>query len=332
MDKKILAIAAALSVATVAGVAVYRTQNTSHSPATSSDSSAAKTGQSDEILATYGTQKLTRADIDTRLDLFAQMSPGSKKINFDELPDAVKENLVRGTVTENLLLDEANKQNLANDAEVQKKIELFKQQVIQQEVVERAVKAALTEDRKKARYDQMVKDWGDKEELKASHILVDSQEKADKIVLAIKSGQAFADVAKRESSDSSNKDKGGELGYFSRGQMVKTFEDAAFNLKIGEISAPVKTDFGWHVIRVDDRRKVSVPTYDSVQARLEAEIRQEVSVSYIDELLKKNQFESKLAKSNSSQNAPSGESTAKQNQSEKPAEKEASSNAPTENK
>ena len=91
------------------------------------------------------------------------------------------------------------------------------------------------------------------EQVKARHILVADEDAAKKVVERIKGGESFDSVAAEVSTDGSNKDKGGDLGWFGKGMMVSEFETAAYALKVGEISAPVKTQFGWHVIRLDDR-------------------------------------------------------------------------------
>ena len=90
-------------------------------------------------------------------------------------------------------------------------------------------------------------------EVRASHILVDSKLEADKLIAQINGGRKFEDLAKKYSKCPSGK-KGGDLGYFGRGQMVKPFESAAFELEKGTISKPVETQFGYHIIKVTDKR------------------------------------------------------------------------------
>ena len=90
-------------------------------------------------------------------------------------------------------------------------------------------------------------------EVRASHILVQSESEAQKVIQQIKGGASFEDIAKKVSKCPSGKD-GGDLGYFGRNRMVKPFEDAAFNLDVGQLSAPVKTQFGYHVIKVTGKR------------------------------------------------------------------------------
>ena len=108
------------------------------------------------------------------------------------------------------------------------------------------------------------------EQVKARHILVADEDAAKKVVERVQGGESFDTVAAEVSTDGSNKDKGGDLGWFGKGMMVSEFERAAYTLKIGELSAPVKTQFGWHVIRLDDR-DATKPLDDSQWSRAKEE-------------------------------------------------------------
>ena len=106
--------------------------------------------------------------------------------------------------------------------------------------------------------------------MRARHILVDSKDKAREIFEKIAHGSDFAQLAKQHSRDPGSKDQGGELGFFARGQMVPQFEEAAFKLKKGEVASPSKRQFGWHIIRVDDRRQRAAPAFEAVKDRIVA--------------------------------------------------------------
>ena len=116
--------------------------------------------------------------------------------------------------------------------------------------------------------DQVVKDVNDEQEqVWARHILVATESEAESVLVRIQSGEDFASLASELSLDTSNKDKGGDLGWFTRGKMVEPFEKAAFDLEIGELSQPVETQFGWHIIQVvgHDVLPLSVIDYENAK-------------------------------------------------------------------
>lgn len=106
----------------------------------------------------------------------------------------------------------------------------------------------------------------------ARHILVDSEEKAKRIKAQLDAGADFAELAKEESIDKKSAQKGGDLGFFPRGRMVKEFEDAAFSLEVGKISEPVKTSFGYHIIRVEEKKEEVPAEYDQVKDEVRRKI------------------------------------------------------------
>ena len=114
-------------------------------------------------------------------------------------------------------------------------------------------------------YETNIAQYDVAERVKAAHILVIEKDLADELYLRLEEGEDFAELAREYSEDSSNSEDGGELGWFGRGEMVETFEDAAFALEVGEISEPVQTQFGWHIIYLEDREEGRTPTLDEVK-------------------------------------------------------------------
>src|SRR5574342_1325687 len=146
-------------------------------------------------------------------------------------------------------------------------------------LLQSAGKEALTDEAMHKVYDEAVKQVGEEKEVHARHILFRAQagddkagkEAADKVkavIARIKKGEDFAKVAGEVTEDPSGKANGGDLGYFTKEQMVPEFSEAAFKLDKGQISDPVKSQFGWHVIRVEDKRSKPVPTYDEVKEQI----------------------------------------------------------------
>jgi foldase protein PrsA len=114
-------------------------------------------------------------------------------------------------------------------------------------------------------YEENKDKYTEPEQVKARHILVEDEETAKSILKKLETGEDFAEIAKEESADSGSKDKGGDLGFFERGVMDASFEEAAFSLGIGEISAPVKTMFGYHIIRVEDKKPERLAPFEEVR-------------------------------------------------------------------
>ncbi len=151
------------------------------------------------------------------------------------------------------------------------------------EAVEQIAELQVTEDALKSAYDARYVNVPAAQEFSASHILVDTEEEAKELVTALDGGADFAELAKEKSTGPSGPN-GGDLGWFGKGAMVPEFETAVVSLKVGEISAPVQTQFGWHVVKLNDLRDVPVPSFDSVKTELEGALAQEAVQSRLTEL------------------------------------------------
>lgn len=139
----------------------------------------------------------------------------------------------------------------------------------------------ITDEEVQAYFNENKDALGQKEQVKASHILVESKELADEIKEKIVAGEDFATLAKEHSTDGGSKESGGELGYFPRGKMVKEFEEAAFSLEKGAISEPIKTTHGYHIIKVEDKKQAKEATLkDSEDVIREALIEKKIPAAY----------------------------------------------------
>ena len=146
------------------------------------------------------------------------------------------------------------------------------------------VKAAVNDQALQAAYDEKYANAAPELEFQAAHILVDSEDKAKELKAQIDGGADFAELAKANSTDTGSGANGGDLGWFRKGMMVKPFEDAVAAMQPGTVSDPIKTDFGWHVIKLNETREAAKPTLDEVREELAAEIEQKAVEAHVAKL------------------------------------------------
>ncbi|CRL12744.1 foldase protein PrsA [Phaeobacter italicus] len=191
---------------------------------------------------------------------------------YQQLPDDV----LFDAILDQLIQQTALKQQL--NGEVPKYVELSleneSRSLLAADVIEKVMENAATEEEVRAAYEEQYSDGNGGDEFNASHILVESEEDAEEIRAELEEGADFATTA-RERSTGPSGPNGGELGWFTKGRMVPEFEEAVIALSAGEISAPVQTQFGWHVIKLNERRKSAAPEFAEIRDQLAAQIREE---------------------------------------------------------
>jgi peptidyl-prolyl cis-trans isomerase C len=153
-------------------------------------------------------------------------------------------------------------------------------------MMENVVADAVTDEALQSAYDARFKDAAPQTEYNAAHILVATKEEADAIKTELDGGADFAEIAKAKSTDTGSGANGGELGWFGLGMMVKPFEDAVVAAKVGEVSGPVQTDFGWHLVLVKETRVAEQPTLDQLRDELAQEVETAAINAKIEELTK----------------------------------------------
>lgn len=135
-------------------------------------------------------------------------------------------------------------------------------------------------------YDEQIKQVTPQEEVRARHILVEKEEDAKKIHARVKGGEDFAKVAAEASTDPGSGKEGGDLGFFTKDRMVPEFADAAFAMKPDEISAPVKSQFGWHIIKLEEKRTKPLPTFEQVKDQLAQSVVSKAQSEFLEKLRK----------------------------------------------
>lgn len=199
------------------------------------------------------------------------------------LRDKIKEELINREI----LLQAANKLGLAKTPEVKAQLDMARQSILIRALVSDFVKKHPVSDADiKAEYDRIVKEAGDKE-YHVRHILVPTEEQAKAIIAKLKAGGNFEELAKQDSKDPGSASNGGDLDWATPTAFVKPFSDAMISLKKGQITeTPVKTQFGYHVIKVDDIRPVKIPEMDTVKKQIIEGLEQKKLMAYQEELRK----------------------------------------------
>lgn len=182
-----------------------------------------------------------------------------------------------------LMADAAEAEGMADTPEFKQRMDFQRLQALQEGYMTSIVKDSVTEDALNARYEEEVARLP-KEQLSASHILVETEEEAADLIAQLEDGADFAALAEEHSKDPGSAQRGGSLGNFTPGRMVKPFEDAAMALEVGEMTEePVKSQFGYHIIRLDDRGEVPVPPLSQVAGQIQQLI---VRDAYVDAVAK----------------------------------------------
>src|SRR5690242_16774576 len=214
------------------------------------------------------------------------LPPQVQKMPLAQIYPMLLDRLVDGM----LIAEAGRKAHLDQDPEVQTRLKRYEDRLIQEAYLNKAIKDAETEDQLKARYETFAKEKGGREEVHARHILVKTEPEANAIIAELDKGADFAELAKEHSTDPGGK-SGGDLGYFGHDDMVKEFADAAFAVPPGQYTkTPVKSEFGWHVIKVEDHRVSTPPSFDEARK----EVSQLVAHDVVDAKLKELRSTSKV--------------------------------------
>ncbi|EKV30536.1 PpiC-type peptidyl-prolyl cis-trans isomerase [Caenispirillum salinarum AK4] len=234
----------------------------------------------DPVVARVGDQEIRRSELQAIKQGMAEQVPQVAMMPME----AVFQPLVERAIDSMLLTQAGRDAGLADSEEVQKRLEDAKSRIIQQVYLEQMIDEELTDARIQEAYEQFKQQTPEEPEVSARHILVETEEKAQEIIDKLEGGADFAELAKTESTGPSGA-KGGELGWFKKGDMVEPFAAAAFAMEPGDISeSPVQTQFGWHVIKVEDRRTAEAPPLEQVEGQLRQQLAQTVVAEKVQAL------------------------------------------------
>ncbi len=229
-----------------------------------------------KVLATVNGIEITERDIEiARAEIGEQIANKSAEES--------RRNLLLYVIENQLLAEAAKNEKVAEDDAAKEVMEYYRRRALHDLYYDRKIRQAVSEETAKKTYDEQVKKIESKPEVSARHILVKTEEDALDIIERLNRGSDFAELAKEKSTGPSGA-QGGDLGYFSKGQMVPEFDKVVFELKKGDISEPVKTQFGWHVIKIEDKRDSKPPAFDTVKGRLIAGMVSQKAVEVITAL------------------------------------------------
>ncbi|MEK9661546.1 MAG: peptidylprolyl isomerase [Alphaproteobacteria bacterium] len=231
----------------------------------------------DAIVARIGDAEITAGDV--------AQAYGELPQEYRQLPMAVLfPQLLDQLINRQLMLQQGLVQKLDEDAGIRADIDAYRDFLIQKAYLDRYLAKNVTEDMLRAEYDATTGKEEGKPQVKASHILLQSEDDAKAIIKELGDGADFAQLA-RDKSTGPSASQGGDLGYFNREQMVAPFADAAFAMDEGETSAePVKTQFGWHVIKVTGKRTQPPPSFEDVRGQIEDRLTRDVLEAHMAEL------------------------------------------------
>lgn len=242
--------------------------------------------EDDPVVARVGDEQIRRSDLEVIKQSMAQQMP-----QIGAMPlDALFQPLVERAVDAKLLAKAGQDANVTETDAFQQRMEEARQRIVQQLYLEQTLEEAITDERIQEAYEQFKEENPPQPEVHARHILVETEEEAQALIEELEGGADFAELAQEHSTGPSGP-KGGDLGWFTKDAMVEPFAAAAFAMDPGAVSeSPVQTQFGWHVIKVEDRRE-SQPALDEVREQLRQQVAQEVIETRMAELREETEVE-----------------------------------------
>jgi peptidyl-prolyl cis-trans isomerase C len=202
----------------------------------------------------------------------AQMDPATKK-----------ENVLAFLIDMKIVAKAAEAKKIEDRDDFKARLAFTRNRLLMDNLLAAEGKAATTEEAMKKVYDEAAKQIEGEQEVHARHILVETEDEAKAIEAELKKGADFAELAKKKSKDPGASD-GGDLGFFTKDQMVPEFSAAAFSLEPGKISDPVKTQFGWHIIKVEEKRNRKAPDFEQVKGQIETYVTRKAQAEYVAKL------------------------------------------------
>lgn len=249
-------------------VAPAYAQDAAPAPAPAAEAPAAEAPapvSPDTVVATVGGETITEADLSFAAEDLTQ--------ELSQMPaDQRRPFLLRVLIDMKVMAKAGRDAGMGDSPLFKQRLAYLEERALRRAYFADAIANAVTEEAVRAEYDKLVADFKPQEEIRASHILVATEEEAKAIKAELDGGADFATIAKEKSIDPGAAN-GGDLGFFGKGMMVAPFEQAAYALtEIGQVSEPVQSQFGWHIIKLEEKRESSPPTFEQVAGQLQQQL------------------------------------------------------------
>jgi len=218
--------------------------------------------QNDPVVAKVNGTEIRQSDLNAAEEDIGQNLPPMA-------PEAKRDYLITYVTDMVILAKAAEAKKIGDSADFKRKLDIARNKLLMEGLLTAEAKTAVTDEAMKKVYAEATKQMSEEKEVHARHILVEKEDEAKGILADLKKGGDFVAIAKEKSKDPGSKETGGDLGYFTKDQMVPEFADAAFKLDKGQLSDPIKTQFGWHVLKVEDKRNRPVPEFEKVKDQVE---------------------------------------------------------------
>jgi len=278
-----LLLAATVSLATLGAAAAQAPAQTPAAPAPATTVTPSKPA-SDKVVARVDGSPITEGDL--------AVAAEDPALSLPAMEDAQKRTLLVGYMVDlKLGAKAAEAAKIGEGPEFSRKLAYLRDKLLLDEYLEQEVKKAATPEAARKLYDETAKDMKPEQEARARHILVETEDEAEKAYARAKAGEDFAKLSGELSKDPGSKTDGGDLGFFTKERMVAPFAEAAFKLEPGQISEPVKSQFGWHVIKLEEKRQKPVPTFEEMKEQVESYLTRKTQQDVILALRQKGKVE-----------------------------------------
>jgi peptidyl-prolyl cis-trans isomerase C len=233
--------------------------------------------QDDPIVAKVNGTEVRQSDLTAAEEDIGQNLPPMA-------PDAKRDYLITYVTDMLIIAKAAEAKKIGDSADFKRKLDIARNKLLMEGLLTAEAKTAVTDDTMKKVYAEATKQMGEEKEVHARHILVEKEDEAKAVLADLKKGSDFVALAKEKSKDPGSKESGGDLGYFTKDQMVPEFAEVAFKLDKGQLSDPVKTQFGWHVLKVEDKRNRPIPEFDKVKDQIETYVVRKAQADLVTKL------------------------------------------------